>query len=118
MESLSSFPGGIVCTQAESQWYHMEIIKSLAAMCKKVFVGGTVQYGYTTIPTYPSGQIGFMVCTKKGDVDNDPRVSKRDVGAANAGALGPLKYYNRELHAAAFTLPTFARDALKGSLSF
>lgn len=111
-------PGGIVCTQAESQWYHLEIIKSLAAMCKKVFVGGTVQYGYTTIPTYPSGQIGFMVCTKKGDADNDPRVSKRDVGAANADALGPLKYYNRELHAAAFTLPTFARDALKGSLSF
>ena len=112
-------PGGIVCTQAESQWYHLEIIKSLAAMCKKVFVGGTVQYGYTTIPTYPSGQIGFMVCTKKGDGDdNDPRVAKRDVGSANAESLGPLKYYNRDLHAAAFTLPTFARDALKGSLSF
>lgn len=33
--------------------YHLEIIKSLAAMCSEVFVGGGVQYGFTTIPTYP-----------------------------------------------------------------
>ena len=46
-------PGGVVCTQGESQWYHLEIIKSLAAMCKQVFTGGSVQYAYTTIPTYP-----------------------------------------------------------------
>ena len=30
----------------------------------------------------------------------------------------PLRYYNSEVHRAAFTLPTFARDALAGSLSF
>ncbi len=111
-------PGGIVCTQAESQWYHLEIIQSLAAMCRKVFVGGTVQYAYTTIPTYPSGQIGFMVCTKASDGEpNDPRIAKREP-PAEGSSLGPLKYYNPELHRAAFTLPTFARDALKGSLSF
>lgn len=46
-------PGGVVCTQAESQWYHLDIIKSLAAMCHSVFQGGSVQYGFTTIPTYP-----------------------------------------------------------------
>ena len=80
-------PGGIVCTQAESQWYHLEIIKSLAAMCKKVFVGGTVQYAYTTIPTYPSGQIGFMVCTKAGGEggDNDPRVARGGSGLPQGG---------------------------------
>jgi len=113
-------PGGIVCTQAESQWYHLEIIKSLAAMCKKVFVGGTVQYGYTTIPTYPSGQIGFMVCTKASPEGlNDPRIPKREPPATAAdSALPPLRYYNTELHKAAFTLPTFARGALKDSLSF
>lgn len=46
-------PGGIVCTQAESLWLHLDIIKALAAMCKDVFVGGSVSYAYTTIPTYP-----------------------------------------------------------------
>jgi hypothetical protein len=33
----------------------------------QVFVGGTVSYAYTSIPTYPSGQIGFMLCSKAGD---------------------------------------------------
>jgi spermidine synthase len=31
-------PGGIICTQAESLWLHMDIIKSLASMCKAVRV--------------------------------------------------------------------------------
>jgi hypothetical protein len=29
------------------------VIKALVAMCKDVFVGGSVSYAYTTIPTYP-----------------------------------------------------------------
>jgi spermidine synthase len=33
----------------------------------QVFVGGNVSYAYTSIPTYPSGQIGFMLCAKEGD---------------------------------------------------
>ena len=33
-------------------------------MCKDIFKNGSVQYGYTTIPTYPSGQIGFVMACK------------------------------------------------------
>jgi hypothetical protein len=57
-------PGGIVCTQAESLWYHLGIIKSLAAMCAEVFAGGAVQYAFTTIPTYPRWVAGAvcLVC--------------------------------------------------------
>jgi spermidine synthase len=113
-------PGGVVCTQAESLWYHMGIIKELAAMCAGVFgAEGSVQYAFTTIPTYPSGQIGFMICTKGGGEGGpraDPREARRPPPAAPADA--PLKYYSAEVHRAAFTLPAFARDALKGSLSF
>ena len=39
--------------QGESLWLHLPIIKELAAMCHEVFVGGSVSYAYTTIPTYP-----------------------------------------------------------------
>ena len=54
---LALAPGGIVCTQAESLWYHLGIIKSLAAMCAEVFAGGAVQYAFTTIPTYPRWEL-------------------------------------------------------------
>jgi hypothetical protein len=57
-------PGGIICTQAESLWLHLDVIQALAAMCRGVFAGGSVAYAVTTIPTYPSGQIGMMVCSK------------------------------------------------------
>ena len=30
-------PGGIVATQAESLWLHLDIIKALGAMCSEVF---------------------------------------------------------------------------------
>lgn len=111
-------PGGVVCTQAESLWLHLPIISSLAEMCASVFAGGIVRYAYTTIPTYPSGQIGFMVCAKAkadGSAPRDPAVPARGPPAVGAGdAKGPLKYYNQALHAAAFTLPQFAVDALGG----
>ena len=57
-------PGGVVCTQGECVWLHVELIKDVLEMCKGIFVGGSVQYGFTTIPTYPSGQIGFVMCSK------------------------------------------------------
>lgn len=70
-------------------------------MCREVFVGGSVQYAFTTIPTYPSGQIGFMVCTKAaadGGAPLDPREPRLPAPAAPEGrgypplrcALSPL----------------------------
>ena len=57
-------PGGVLCTQGECIWLHAELIKDVLEMCKGIFVGGSVQYGYCSIPTYPSGQIGFVMCSK------------------------------------------------------
>lgn len=187
-------PGGIICTQAESLWLHLDLIKALAAMCKEVFVGGSVSYAYTTIPTYPSGQIGMMVCCKAtGDSAGpvDVRVARQPAPKENptlntpplrwvvtpllvmcgcCSTLSPVqlpckyvcqstrsecmmihvsqvchvtatsmlcisqtlrcimilildsllscRYYNTELHSAAFVLPQFALDALSGSLTY
>ena len=57
-------PGGVLTTQGECIWLHAELIKDVLEMCKGIFVGGSVQYGYCSIPTYPSGQIGFVMCSK------------------------------------------------------
>ncbi|EFN53284.1 hypothetical protein CHLNCDRAFT_26108 [Chlorella variabilis] len=113
-------PGGIVCTQAESLWYHLEIIKSLAAMCAEVFQGGAVQYAFTTIPTYPSGQIGFMICTKAGgSAPLDAREPRQPLPVTPEGRdYPPLRYYNHDVHRAAFVLPTFAKEALGPSLTY
>ena len=50
--------------RGECIWLHAELIKDVLEMCKDIFKNGSVQYGYTTIPTYPSGQIGFVMACK------------------------------------------------------
>ena len=46
----------------ECQWLHLDLIKEMRHFCKSLFP--VVDYAYCTIPTYPSGQIGFMLCSK------------------------------------------------------
>ena len=45
-------PGGVVCTQAESIWLHMDIIENIVENCRQIFKG-SVNYAWTTVPTYP-----------------------------------------------------------------
>lgn len=45
-------PGGVVCTQAESIWLHMKIIEDIVTNCRQIFKG-SVDYAWTTVPTYP-----------------------------------------------------------------
>lgn len=98
--------GGIVCTQGECMWLHLDLIQPLVKAIGAVY--STVEYAYTTIPTYPSGQIGFIVATKgRGSCKSPCRVPNDDV-------LGTLRYYTPELHAASFVLPAFARRAIFG----
>ncbi len=99
--------GGVITTQAENQWLHLSLITSLKNSCKEVFP--TVEYAYTTIPTYPSGQIGFMVCCK--DKDRDVTKPLRHWELEEEENL--CRYYNRRIHEASFVLPTFARKALR-----
>jgi len=79
----------------------------LKKACKEVFP--VAEYAYTTIPTYPSGQIGFMVCCKDGKRD-----VKKPIRTWSQEEEEKLcKYYSKEIHEAAFVLPTFARKALR-----
>ena len=102
---------GVVCTQAESIWLHLDIIKELHLLCNQVFVNsngncGSCQYAYCTIPTYPSGQIGFMISSKS---KIDFEVPKQDIPESEAQHL---LYYTKEIHRASFVLPQFAKKAI------
>ncbi|CAK7295684.1 Spermidine synthase [Vulpes lagopus] len=68
-----------------------------------------VAYAYCTIPTYPSGQIGFMLCSKNPSTDFQKPVQQLTQKQVEQMQL---KYYNSDVHQAAFVLPEFARKAL------
>jgi len=98
---------GVMTTQGECMWLHLPVIKKVHAACNKVFP--TVKYAYTTIPTYPSGQIGFMVCSK--DPEAKPNVPLRKFTSAEE--IDKFRYYNSGIHEAAFVLPNFARKVIQ-----
>ncbi|KAK9385347.1 Spermidine/spermine synthase [Lipomyces mesembrius] len=97
---------GVITTQAENIWLHMPLIRDLKKACSEVFP--VAEYAYTTIPTYPSGQIGFMVCSKdaKCKVDTPTRVTDPEKEKEL------FRYYNSAIHRASFVLPTWARTFL------
>ncbi|KAL8636444.1 MAG: hypothetical protein Q9228_006160 [Teloschistes exilis] len=99
--------GGVITTQAENQWLHLSLITNLKKQCKEVFP--TVEYAYTTIPTYPSGQIGFMVCCK--DAERNVKEPVRSWSTEEEEKL--CRYYNKDIHRASYVLPSFARKALR-----
>lgn len=102
--------GGIVCTQGECMWLHLDLIEPLVSKISQTY--STVEYAYTTIPTYPSGQIGFIVATKGGGASGSVgcKVPQRSLGFPETD----LKYYTPELHSAAFVLPAFCQRAIFG----
>jgi spermidine synthase len=103
----SYFQGSANFDPAENQWLHLPLITKLKKDCKEVFPN--VEYAYTTIPTYPSGQIGFMVCCK--DANRDLKTPLRSWTPEEEDKL--CRYYNADIHKASFVLPTFARTALR-----
>jgi len=98
--------GGIVCTQGECMWLHLDLIKPLVDSISGTF--SSVEYAYTTIPTYPSGQIGFIIATKGRSTCRKPERKPDDKVQES------LKYYTPELHESSFVLPAFAKRAIFG----
>ncbi|KAI0824304.1 saccharopine dehydrogenase [Trametes gibbosa] len=94
-------PGGHISTQGECLWIHLDLIQDLLTTTRALFP--VAEYAFTTIPTYPSGQIGFIVCAK--DAARDLSRPLRTVPNT--------RYYNADVHRAAFVLPEFARALLK-----
>mmetsp|Transcript_12104 Transcript_12104/g.31663 ORF Transcript_12104/g.31663 Transcript_12104/m.31663 type:complete len:265 (-) Transcript_12104:295-1089(-) len=99
-------PGGIICNQGECQWLHLDLIGKVLGDCARVF--DTVEYAFTTIPTYPCGQIGFLLCSTSAapDMLREPR------RLPSAELQAALRYYSPAVHRAAFVLPRFAEKVV------
>lgn len=102
--------GGVSATQAECLWLHLDIIKKIVGATRRQFV--SAEYGFLTIPTYPSGQIGMLLAS---NVERDlKRPLRSGATAMSAEAWDELQYYDDEVHVGAFAVPKFVKRALSG----
>ncbi|KWU45427.1 saccharopine dehydrogenase [Rhodotorula sp. JG-1b] len=97
--------GGTISTQGECIWLHLPLINDLMTMSRGLFA--KAEFGWTSIPTYPSGTIGFVVATLDGK--RDLRTPLRDIK--------DCRYWSKAIHRQAFTLPAFAQAVVDKSLT-
>ena len=73
---------GVICCQGECMWLHLDLITRVVAATTKVFP--TVEYAYTSIPSYPSGEL--KPHQPPPDMTHDtPQVRSGSWSAAGAG---------------------------------
>jgi len=94
--------GGVACSQGEAFWLHLGTIEPMMTFCRRLF--DHTEYASCMVPTYPSGQIGFLINSKDGTAPKEPR----------AWAHASLRYYNTDVHRASFVLPEFVRRVVAG----
>ncbi|KAF9260420.1 hypothetical protein L218DRAFT_932518 [Marasmius fiardii PR-910] len=100
-------PGGHISTQGECLWLHLPLIQNVRRAAKDVGFS-QVEYAFTTIPTYPAGQIGFLLAAK-----NTETGSVHDLKDPITSPDLPTRYWNPDIHRASFVLPEFGRVLLQ-----
>ena len=97
--------GGIICAQGECFWTHPDLIQNVTACCADVF--DSVEYASTYVPTFPCGQIGFILAAKGTEVDlrKPARLMGNDLSRQ-------LRWYTPDIHSASFALPKFLEEKL------
>lgn len=93
---------------AENFWNDIELITNIKKRCKEVFP--VVEWGWASTPTYPYGTIGFVVASKNATQNVKEPVRKYTTQEEEA----KFRYYNQNIHASCFILPTWARKAING----
>ncbi|UYV68230.1 SRM [Cordylochernes scorpioides] len=99
--------GGILCSQGESIWFDLKLIEEMNKFCKTLFP--VVDYATIYIPTYPGGQIGFLLCSK--DPSCNLRSPIRQLSSKQLQDM-KLRYYTSTIHEGAFIHPNFVESAL------
>ncbi len=97
---------GIVVSQGESSWYAMDIQQSLLKVLNQVFPACYL-YSFSNL-TYPGGLWSFTFASKNYHPIKDFEPKRVEESGLE------FDYYNKELHSAAFALPSFAKKGLKG----
>mmetsp|Transcript_17465 Transcript_17465/g.17667 ORF Transcript_17465/g.17667 Transcript_17465/m.17667 type:complete len:114 (-) Transcript_17465:284-625(-) len=73
----------------------------------------TVKYGTLYISSYPTGQIGFLLCRKnENESSNADVIRERYNQMISNGHV--TKYYHPDLHNASFVLPLWVTEKIYG----
>ncbi|QPG74861.1 hypothetical protein FOA43_002197 [Brettanomyces nanus] len=96
-------PNGVVISMAsENIWLNINKLGHLRKVANEVFP--VAKISNCTIPTYTSGQIALLCCSKDPQLD----VSKPSRALPRDQEIKLFKYYNSQIHQASFILPTWA----------
>ncbi|XP_052188063.1 spermine synthase-like isoform X2 [Diospyros lotus] len=89
-------PGGVLCNMAESMWLHTHLIQDMISICHETFKG-SVHYAWASVPTYPSGVIGFLICSTEGPpVDFIHPINPIEKVEGGLKFRRELRFYNSE----------------------
>ena len=102
-------PGGIMVTQSESPRFNAKVFREIFDCYKDIYGNDKVHCYFAYIPTYPSGMWSFSF-SSKGDIH--PLEGFDHARAESFATQHGLRYYNGDIHRAAFALPGFVKTLL------
>lgn len=98
-------PNGIVTVQSESPFSLHDDVAVIRKKLRSVFPLVKTYLG--PVPCYPYGTWSYTFCSRSGE---EPVIRRPDAAEL---IEADCKYYNREIHDAAFVLPNFVREYSK-----
>jgi spermidine synthase len=101
--------GGVITVQSEGPMFNSSAFRDLNQCLKLVFGTESVNCYLVFIPTYPTGMWSLTYCSKQGPHP----VKDLDASRTTAFTTGqPLRYYNLDVHRAAFCLPNHIKSMI------
>jgi len=101
---------GILITQSESPRFNEQTFCDVAKCHRQLFGQDQVWTYLAFIPTYTSGMWSFSLASKS---SRSPLAHFDDESSKSFSKAHGLRYYNEEIHRAAFVLPTYVREMLE-----
>ncbi len=103
---------GILVGQGESPLFHEKAFVELNHCLRKIFGKSDVHTLLFYAPTYPTGMWSLQMAVKSGI---NPQLLPEPAKTEEFVKEHRLRYYNSNLHSAAFALPGFVQEMLNGS---
>jgi spermidine synthase len=95
--------------QSESPRYNTEVFQEIYECFRSIFGSDQVHCYLISVPTYPTGNWSLAFCAK-GNIHPLRNIDLNKIKAFSEKE--GLKYYNEDIHVAAFALPNYVRNLL------